>query len=260
MLSASYDPATGTLTFSGGAGSYSSPLFTQVTGTFFSAAAPGGAALIWIPAAQVKVIDGSAVQGTDMHIVLTGMSVSDHVETILTGDGDDVLEIMSRPYSGSGFHGTFIDVGAGDDIVRSWNGDDTIMLGAGNDVAWAGGGDDEIHAGSGQNLIYGGEGFDTVVVEGNMDDWVIEQLPDGNYVIREKGSDPFPWRDGFMTDEVDYDYVWVQDVEMIQFDDTELHVGGDLTVDIPVEPIGGGVFGEPLEGLGGLVLDEFLFG
>jgi len=82
------------------------------------------------------------------------------VQRILTGNGDDVVDMASANFT---LPGTVIDLGSGNEIIWANSGDDTISAGSGNDTINAGPGNDTIDAGLKTDAIEGGTGTDTAV-------------------------------------------------------------------------------------------------
>lgn len=148
-------------------------------------------------------------------------------DTVFGGDGDDKIA------GGSGddvLYGDFdYQTKGGNDQIDAGEGNDTVIGGAGNDVI-AGGdrndtiygdyrwntsddGDDKIAGGKGDDIIYGGGGYDTLVLEGNRNEYQITQNPDGSYTI----VDTVPGRDGTDT---------AHDIENISFADGDVPIEG----------------------------------
>ena len=73
-------------------------------------------------------------------------------------DGNDIIEIIV-----DGPSITYVDAGAGDDVVQGSEEADIIVGGAGDDDLSGLGGNDWIHGGSGADNIDGGSGQDTIV-------------------------------------------------------------------------------------------------
>ena len=153
---------------------------------------------------------------------------SDENDIIRAGSGDNVVD--------AGAGDDRISAGAGDDKLDGGAGNDSIVAGAGNDTITGGEGRNSIYAGAGDDtvnitegdgrasyeVVRGGEGKDTVVFEGNRDDYTVDHDDtNGRFVI--ENTD---------TQEVQYIY---DDVENIQFadktvatHDTDGNVNADL--------------------------------
>lgn len=82
-----------------------------------------------------------------------------NVESILAGDGGDVIVLASTNFS---YGNVFIDGGSSDDIIWSNAGNDTINGRAGNDQIDGGPGNDLIRGGEDNDTLRGGDGNDTV--------------------------------------------------------------------------------------------------
>ena len=81
-------------------------------------------------------------------------SVGFDVETVIGGNGDDMLDGGDDPHTLSG--------GPGDDVLVGGNTDDVLIGGEGNDHLAGGGGNDTLQGGTGNDQLDGGEGNDTV--------------------------------------------------------------------------------------------------
>ncbi len=114
---------------------------------------------------------GEVTLGNGNNTVAIGAEANDPNWTIgfkiVTGNGNDTITIglSSQNYVGGAYDGTltktWIDAGAGNDIVHGGAGDDMVNGGAGDDLIDTGGGNDDIWGATGQNIIAGGCGFDT---------------------------------------------------------------------------------------------------
>ncbi len=124
-------------------------------------------------------------------INIESVTLSDAASTIIGSDdltdyfieggaGDDVLTTAGGKdtvYGGAGNDtintnagNDYVDGGDGDDIINTGDGDDTIYGGNGNDVINAGGGDDTIYLEGDEDIITGGKGADTFVMDSNNQD------------------------------------------------------------------------------------------
>ena len=81
-------------------------------------------------------------------------SIGFDVETVIGGNGDDMLDGGDDPHTLIG--------GPGDDVLVGGNTDDTLSGGAGNDRLAGGGGNDTLQGGAGNDQLDGGEGNDTL--------------------------------------------------------------------------------------------------
>lgn len=77
-------------------------------------------------------------------------------------EGDDGGDLIDTGFSDAG--GDTVSTGA--DVVRGFNGDDTISTGGGNDLIHGDGGDDSILGGAGADTIYGDTGTTAAPVSG----------------------------------------------------------------------------------------------
>ena len=113
---------------------------------------------------------------TDAHQLYLFMSKFDNELRVVGTPGDDDIGIWDTTVGDRGDVDTFagndavditnttanysIDVGAGNDWVRSGDGDDGIIAGDGNDTVHAGGGNDTVYGGFGDDNLSGGPGDD----------------------------------------------------------------------------------------------------
>lgn len=108
-------------------------------------------------------------------------TLSDDIETVLLGAGDDTFTGLATGCIVTGNAGIDTITGgtgndtitglAGDDILAGGNGVDTVDGGAGNDTIDGGAGDDKLIGGDGNDTITGAAGKDTVTA-GNGDDTI----------------------------------------------------------------------------------------
>jgi Ca2+-binding RTX toxin-like protein len=99
------------------------------------------------------LIDGDVVlfDGADVFKGSSGSQVTGYVDG---GAGDDILK-------GGNNDDTLLG-GAGVDILKGRGGNDTLTDTSGNDSFWGGSGNDVMNAGAGANKMYGGTGDDTI--------------------------------------------------------------------------------------------------
>lgn len=129
------------------------------------------------------------IEGRGGHDTLIGDGAEGGADTILGGDGNDVIrgdggdgaEGLSDSLLGgngndivSGNTGDdFLDGGAGHDLLMGGRdgseGNDTIISGSGNDILIGGKGNDRLVATSGRNILLGGRGADTLIAGGGGD-------------------------------------------------------------------------------------------
>jgi Ca2+-binding RTX toxin-like protein len=72
------------------------------------------------------------------------------VETILAGDGDDIIDLTSDTF----------DLGGTNITLKGEAGDDVLWAAEGNDSLYGGIGDDTLFGGDGNDILTGGEGAD----------------------------------------------------------------------------------------------------
>jgi Ca2+-binding RTX toxin-like protein len=97
---------------------------------------------------------------TDSDYISSGIVSANHsVESwILYGtNNDDTID--ASLFTGIGI---YVDAGAGNDIVTSGSGSDSLRGGPGNDILKSGAGNDDLRGGSGNDILEGGAGGDTV--------------------------------------------------------------------------------------------------
>lgn len=126
---------------------------------------------------------GEVVLGNGNNTVVIGAENNDPYWTIgfkvVTGSGNDTitLGLSSRNYVGDTYDGaltkSWLDAGAGNDVVHGGTGDDVVYGGAGDDLIDTGTGNDDIWGGAGRNTITGGCGNDTAHFAGTAADYEI---------------------------------------------------------------------------------------
>lgn len=131
---------------------------------------------------------GEVVLGNGNNIVLIGAETNDPYWTmgftIVTGSGNDTITVglASRNYVGGTYDGaltkSWVDAGAGDDVIHGGAGDDSVKAGDGNDHIWGG---------RGHNTIAGGCGVDTAHFAGEAADYRID-IRDGKVEISGLGE------------------------------------------------------------------------
>lgn len=72
---------------------------------------------------------------------------------------------------------------AGQDTISGFGGNDTIFGLRGDDVIDGGSGDDVVFAGLGTNIVDGGNGSDTVIVEGNYGNFMLQLVNNSDVVV-----------------------------------------------------------------------------
>lgn len=128
------------------------------------------------------LISGSGVLNT-----ITG------VETIVfdapAGQSDtslsvsDILEANSSTTLNGTLNADNLIGTAGQDTISGLEGNDTIRGLGGDDVIDAGAGNDVIFAGSGTNIIDGGDGSDTVTIEGNRENFMLQLVSSSEIAV-----------------------------------------------------------------------------
>ncbi len=83
------------------------------------------------------------------------------VETILAGDGNDVVDMTSEHYS---YGNVTIDGGGGNDVLWGNAGNDMLIGGSGNDTLHGGAGADTLYGGAGTDIVDGGSGNDVMMM------------------------------------------------------------------------------------------------
>ncbi len=111
-------------------------------------------------------IDPAVTQAGGMHFI-----------QIITGDGNDRVNLNNLTAANSTITGETITAGNGNDSITGNYAPEAITLGSGTDVVSAGTGNDSITAGSGTDSIIGSNGNDTVI-GGSGTDFI--GLGDGN--------------------------------------------------------------------------------
>ncbi|WP_455756579.1 hypothetical protein [Sulfurimonas sp.] len=177
---------------------------------------------------NLQFADETVVHNSDSYDndTVTG---TDAADTINSGSGDDSISTGAgndRINSGDG--ADTIDAGAGNDSITAGAGDDTITGGTGRNSINAGEGDDTINITEGDgksnyDVVRGGDGTDTVVFEGDREDYTIAHDDDrGRSVVT-----------NIETGEPQYIY---DDVENLQFADGEYNTqSGEFTPEVVVQ-------------------------
>ncbi|MBQ5945937.1 calcium-binding protein [Massilia sp. ST3] len=102
----------------------------------------------------------------------------DTVETVLTSYTlgqhlDDLVYTGNKAFTGTGnAENNRIEGGIGADKLSGGLGDDVLVGGAGNDTLLGGDGHDDLDAGTGIDVVDGGAGMDTLLIEGNLEDYL----------------------------------------------------------------------------------------
>ncbi|QQE90056.1 DUF4214 domain-containing protein [Azotobacter chroococcum] len=101
--------------------------------------------------------------------------------TIISGNGNDLITV-------SGDKNTTLVGATGNDTLITSGGNDSVVGGLGNDSISTGAGNDTIVSGLGHDTINAGEGFDVVKFNGNVEDFNIIDLGDGELFVHSKLS------------------------------------------------------------------------
>ncbi len=136
-------------------------------------------------------IDGG--DGRDVVIINSDQGVTfnlaeSHVETVVGGNGDDVL-------IGGGTSNVFIDGGSGDDIIIGGAADDALAGSDGNDYVDGGYGDDIVRGHRGNDVLIGGEGND--YLEGGLDDDKVFAGAGNDVIMEGDGNDEIDGGEGY---------------------------------------------------------------
>lgn len=122
-------------------------------------------------------------------------SASEGVKLDVTGEGDIASENLE------------LDLG---EVFNGSDGNDQISSGAGDDVVSSSGGDDTIYDGAGNDFYNGGDGNDTVVYDGGMSDFQVNENGESVEVSSENEIDT------------------LVNIETIQFDDGNYEISPDI--------------------------------
>jgi alpha-tubulin suppressor-like RCC1 family protein len=101
-----------------------------------------------------------------LQLAPAGVAVLSDIQRIVTGNGDDVVNLASTSFT---LPGILIFGGTGNVIIWANSGDDTINAGTGNTVIDGGPGNDIINGGAGHDQLFGGDGDDTISGGGGND-------------------------------------------------------------------------------------------
>lgn len=101
--------------------------------------------------------------------------------TIISGNGNDLITV-------SGDKNTTLVGAAGNDTLITSGGNDSVVGGLGNDSISSGAGNDTIVSGLGNDTINAGQGFDVVKFNGNVENFNIIDLGDGELFVHSKLS------------------------------------------------------------------------
>ena len=101
----------------------------------------------------------------------------DASDALSGGDDDDHLKGMGG--------NDLIRGGRGDDILEGGDGDDILEGGNGKDICFGGDGNDSLKGGREDDKLHGGTGSDAAEYVGSFDEYRIEKLGDGHYIIQD---------------------------------------------------------------------------
>ncbi|MFB8831517.1 DUF4214 domain-containing protein [Azotobacter sp. CWF10] len=99
--------------------------------------------------------------------------------TIISGAGNDLITV-------SGDKNTTVVGGAGNDTIITSGGNDSVVGGLGNDSVSTGAGNDTIVSGLGHDTINAGNGFDVVKLNGDVDNFNLFDLDNGQLLVHSK--------------------------------------------------------------------------
>ncbi len=121
----------------------------------------GNDTLIGTAGGDVFILDSQSVSvdffGNQITPALQNLPLISNIENIVTGAGDDVVNLLSSRFT---YGDVTIDGGDGNDFIWSNAGNDTLIGGNGNDLIDGDAGDDAIFGGSGNDILIGREGND----------------------------------------------------------------------------------------------------
>ncbi len=102
------------------------------------------------------------------------------IEAIDAGDGNDVVDLTSRNYS---VGAVTVDGGAGNDILWTSAGNDSVIGGTGNDRIWTGVGNDTIVGGAGSDTVDGSAGIDTAAFSSSYGGYRLTGIPSNFEIV-----------------------------------------------------------------------------
>jgi hypothetical protein len=146
-------------------------VFTQVAG------AAGQQQAVVIPS---EILENAKLYAFDSQADLS-IGFNTVERTIISGNGNDLITV-------SGDKNTTLVGAAGNDTLITSGGNDSVVGGLGNDSISTGAGNDTIVSGLGHDTINAGEGFDVVKFNGNVEDFNIIDLGDGELFVHSKLS------------------------------------------------------------------------
>ncbi|WP_438280337.1 DUF4214 domain-containing protein [Pseudomonas alabamensis] len=114
-------------------------------------------------------------------VAVTAAPEAQIAQVLVTGSGNDVI-------TASGDQNYFIDAGAGNDVITTGNGNNTVIAGAGNNVVKTGSGNDTVILSGADHTdaVDTGAGFDVVQLDGSRDDY--EFAVGSNYNVNLTGN------------------------------------------------------------------------
>lgn len=141
------------------------------------------------------------------------------------GGGDDTVRSNNNRMTVYGRDGndrisfgnpsSFADGGRGNDTISGGNSADTIYGGAGDDRLTGGSGADTIHGGPGNDYIHGGPGADTIHIDGGVDE--VWGGSEANTFIVHRTGDVSTIKDLKSADTLDLsDWAGIQPVSVVQ--------------------------------------------
>ncbi|SEJ55442.1 Hemolysin-type calcium-binding repeat-containing protein, partial [Azotobacter beijerinckii] len=119
---------------------------------------------------------------------------------VILGNGNDFVTV-------AGDHDTILSGGNGNDTLITSGGDDWVSGDRGNDSISTGAGNDTIVTGLGRDTIDAGEGFDVVQFNGDIGNFRLFDVGDGDLLVHNKQSPA--------------NSAVISDAELLQFNDNE---------------------------------------
>lgn len=116
---------------------------------------------------QTNTLTGGDATGDVIGFGVDGIIGSAYNDTLTGADSEN--------FSSPDIYTTYIDGGAGDDIIDGRGGSDTLIGGSGADTIYGGSGNDSITGGTGNDSIDGGAGNDTLLGGDGTDTFVIAE-------------------------------------------------------------------------------------
>ncbi|MFM9939068.1 MAG: calcium-binding protein [Hyphomicrobiaceae bacterium] len=149
-------------------------------------------------------------------------------------DGDDVVNEAAFT-----FNMLFVDGGAGDDVISTLYGQDTLLGGTGNDSLHSHDSDDLLTGGAGNDLLDGGRGYDWAIYSGTLADYVLTWIGGSSFQISDTrvdgdGQDQVSSieRLRFADGEIDVHTIFAQESEILEGRGDSDFIDGDAGDDV----------------------------